>query len=32
MKYGLKQGTYQPINKEKYIGKTLPKFRSRMGS
>lgn len=27
-KYGLKQGTYTPINKDKYIGKSLPIFRS----
>ena len=32
MKYGLKQGTYTPINKEKYVGLALPKYRSRMGS
>lgn len=27
-KYGLKQGTYTPINQQKYIGKALPIFRS----
>lgn len=27
-KYGHKQGTYTPINMNKYIGKQLPKFRS----
>lgn len=32
MRYGLKQGTYTPINKEKYIGLHLPKYRSRLGS
>lgn len=27
-KYGLKQGTYTPICKDKYCGLSLPKFRS----
>ena len=27
-RYGLKQGTYTPINQDKYIGKALPIFRS----
>lgn len=28
MRYGLKQGTYTPINKLKYVGLALPKYRS----
>lgn len=27
-RYGLKQGTYTPICKDKYVGKSLPIFRS----
>lgn len=27
-RWGLKQGTYTPICKDKYVGKSLPKYRS----